>query len=252
MSDYLGIVTPAELEQLTRARKAGRTHPVVALALSKPHSQEAANTETAAKRIASTELPWLESQRGRLLNTTDFTEASSTLGELRAYGALLEAAFSVSPRPRVGNKVPEFEVDAGDGAVIVEVHSRQLDPAVARAMAQAEVDVHAGRGMVRGGVIVGEPVDVVPFGPPDPEKDGDSVTTNAISRVARIKEDEGQVDPAKPFVLWLDLQDTTVWGLPLSEEQFSPLYTEDKDGGRSLSMRMRQWASEFSVDPRCS
>jgi hypothetical protein len=39
-----------------------------------------------------------------------------------------------------------------------------------------------------------------------------------------------QSDPEKPFLLWLDLQDPTVWPLPISDEQLAPLYTESRDG----------------------
>jgi len=231
MTDYLGIIMQSELEKLRNARKPGRIHPLAALAFSDPHTFEAANTENAARHIAASDPAWLSSQRGRLLDTTDFTAASSALGEIRAYGALLEAGYIVHPRPRVGDKVPEFDVDVGDGPVIVEVHTRQLDLAVQREIAHAELVAHSERGTPGDhGVTVGEPVDVVPFGPPNPKKKGDSVATNAISRVARIKEDENQVDHTKPFVLWLDLQDMTVWGLPLSDQQFSPLYTENNDG----------------------
>lgn len=63
-----------------------------------------------------------------------------------------------------------------------------------------------------------------------PRKAGDSVATNVISRVASVKGKEHQIDPSKPFVLWLDLQDPTVWGLSVSEVHFSPAYTEMKEG----------------------
>jgi hypothetical protein len=39
--------------------------------------------------------------------------------------------------------------------------------------------------------------EMIPFGAPNPAKPGDSVTTNVISRVARIKSDEQQVDPSQ-------------------------------------------------------
>ena len=229
LADWLGI-TPDELEKLRKAAKPGRRHPVAALVLSDPPSREAVNTEQAGRQISATNADWLASQRSRLLDTSDFSQSSSALGEIRAYGALLEAGFRVDPRPRVGAKVPDFEVDAGDGPVIVEVHSKQLDKAGKDAMKQAEADAEA-EARAGGRVGMGE-AQVAPFGVPDPGKKGDSVTTNAISRIASIKGDEDQVDPNKPFVLWLDWQDMTAGGLPMtvSEEHFSPLYTEDKDG----------------------
>ncbi len=211
---------------------------MAALALSNPKAQVAYNTEHAAKQIAAADASWLTAMKPRLLDTTKFSNASSVLGELRAYGYLLETGMAVRPEPAVpGQKVvPEFEVDANDGPVIVEVHSRQLDGQQAQAIAQhhntlaadhkkAVQQASAGQAVVTTAVL-----DVMPFGAPDPAKQGDSLLTNAISRIASIKQDEHQIDPAKPFVLWLDLQDPTVWGLPISEEQLAPLYTEVKDG----------------------
>ena len=37
--------------------------------------------------------------------------------------------------------------------------------------------------------------------------------------------------PEEPFVLWLDLQDTTVWGVSIPEQQLSPLYSEFRSEG---------------------
>jgi len=46
-----------------------------------------------------------------------------------------------------------------------------------------------------------------------------------------MKKDDKQIDPAKPFILWLDLQDPTVWAyLSISGGQLVPLYTESRDG----------------------
>lgn len=266
MSDYLGVITPAELDQLRSARQPGRTHPVVALAADSTF--ESANTERAAQEITIVDRPWLVAQRSRLLDTTDFANASSALGEIRAYGALLEASFTVNPQPQVPGKkvIPEFDVDAGDGSVIVEVYNRQMDPSVSAAIAQAEFDVRAGKGMrsvagSQASITIGEPVSVTPYGVPDPKKQGESVTANVISRVASVKKNETQVDPAKPFVLWLDLQDMTIFGLSVSEEQFEPLYTEPTDGevgsggfwfglyGRKGDDRIEMRGRDYSTTP---
>lgn len=69
-----------------------------------------------------------------------------------------------------------------------------------------------------------------PLGRPNPFKEEDFGLTNAISRISSIKKNEKQLDKTKPFVLWLDLQDPTVWGLPISSEQLAPLYTENNGG----------------------
>lgn len=245
-SDYLGIITRAEIETLRGAAKNGARHPVAALALAERPHQVAINTESAAKSIAQKNKPWLSALKSRLIDQSDFTNASSALGEIRAYGALLETWMKVNPQPSVSGKnvVPEFEVDAGDGAVVVEVHSRQLDEDDAEAAAEHNKELNAKhqaavqkeRNAKSSKLIITTAVSTVaPFGAPKPDKTGkykedDSVLTNAISRIAGIKKSEKQVDPTKPFVLWLDFQDPTVWGVPIAEEQLAPLYTETKDG----------------------
>jgi hypothetical protein len=125
LSDDLGI-TQSEIQSLRSAAKKGVPHPVAAL--TDPH-QVTTNTEQAAKRIAKKDQPWLSSLKPRLIDQSDFANPSSALAEIRAYAALLETGMNVKSRPRVSGKglIPEFEVNAGDGAVIVEVCSRQLD-----------------------------------------------------------------------------------------------------------------------------
>ncbi len=78
------------------------------------------NTEQAARSISYVDDVWLDAIKHRLLDTTDFTNASIALGEVRAYGALLQAGLKVRPAPAVAREqvVPEFEVDAGDGRAL--------------------------------------------------------------------------------------------------------------------------------------
>jgi len=205
------------------------------------HQLTAHNTESAARVINEKDPKWLKALQPRLVAADDFTHASSALGEIRAYGALLETSMNVSPAPSVqgSNVSPEFEIDKGDGSVIVEVHSRQLDEEQSQNLdANAielqkrhdeEVEKPRAAGKAKNVVTMGE-VEVFPSGAPHPGREGDTVLTNTISRIAAIKQNEKQVDPDKPFILWLDLQDQTVWGLPPSEEMFSPLYSEGAEG----------------------
>ena len=233
---YLGIISPSEIQQLKLARKEGRTHPVADLALAEPGDcQTATNTEQSARTIGRKNATWLAGLRSRLLDEKDFTNASSALGEIRAYGALLETWMTVGPVPLVDGKAvsPEFEVSAGDGSVIVEVHSKQPDKAQARAIAtnarehetkhRSAVEKARKTGTAKPVTTVSELV-VTPFGAPALGKAGDSVLTNMISRVTSIKEAEHQADVSKPFVLWLDFQDPTVWPLSLLRH-LSPLHT---------------------------
>lgn len=243
-NNWLSIISPEEMQILRAAGSSGRMHPVAALALREGNRQVAVNTERAARHIVDRGESWLRSLRKRLLQVDDFTAASSALGEIRAHGSLLETWCSVSPTPTVeGSGVrPEFEVDAGDGKVIIEVHSRQLDEDQVRRLADhethlkiqhaAKVDEARSANVAMPVITFGE-IEVFPTGAPMAGKVGDSVLTNTISRVASIKLNEKQVDPSKPFVLWLDLQDPEVWGLPLADELFRPLYTMASEGSVS-------------------
>lgn len=240
-TDWIGIITPEEIQTLRNAGTDGRVHPVAELALAEGNRQVAVNTELAARMVFEKREAWLRSLRTRLLEVDDFTAASSALGEIRAHGALLETWCSVSPTPTVtgSNVRPEFEVDAGDGPVIVEVHSRQLNEDQVGALADHHTDLiarHAAEvsqarsANIAKTIVTAGHIEVFPTGAPVPGKAGDSVQTNTISRIASIKQNEKQVDPDKPFVLWLDLQDPVVWGLPVPEELFRPIYIEAKDG----------------------
>lgn len=239
--DYLGVLSPDEVQHLRASAKDGRIHPVVMLALADGGHQVATNTAMWSRAVFRKNPTWVRGLRPRLLDLSDFTNASSALGEVRAYGALLETWMNISPEPLVSGKrvVPEFAADAGDGPVIVEVHSRQLDGAQTQTIAQHHEALNqqhkeavertkaerTGKPVITTGLM-----EIAPLGAPKQGKVGDSVLTNAISRVARIKENEHQIDPNKPFVLWLDFQDPTIWGLSPAEEQFAPLYTECRDG----------------------
>ena len=64
---------------------------------------------------------WLRSLVPRLRQMDDPEEAAASLAELRAYGAFLEAGLEVMPIPVKDESTPDFEVDAGDGPVTVEV-----------------------------------------------------------------------------------------------------------------------------------
>lgn len=245
-SDYLGIISETEIQILSRAAKDGVRHPVAALALAEEAHQVGINTKSAARQIARKNQPWLSALKTRLIDQSDFTNSSGALGEIRAYGALLETWMKINPQPSVPGKnvVPEFEANAGDGAVIVEVHSRQLDEDDAEAAAEHnrmlnarhQAEVQKEQSAKSGKTVITTAVSTVaPFGAPKSDKtgkykEGDSILTNAISRIAGIKNNEKQVDPSKPFVLWLDFQDPTVWGLPIADEQLAPLYSESKDG----------------------
>ncbi len=241
MAGFLGIVTAEEFETLRLARREGSIHPVVALARqdAKEPDLTACNTEAAVRLITSKNPQWLKALHPRLIATDDFTHASSALGEIRAYGALLETWVKVRPAPQIpgSNASPEFQIDNKDGDVIVEVHSRQLDEEQAESLDTAAKELkkrHSGK--LKEATTSNSPRNIVTFSATEvfptgaPGKKGDSVLTNTIQRMAAIKQNEKQIDQNKPFILWLDLQDNIVWGLPLAEQLFSPLFSQLRDG----------------------
>jgi hypothetical protein len=240
-TQYLGVISPAELETVRKAQGKGRRHPLVNILLGENEQRARFRLESAARLVSEYNLAWLQTLKSRLTDIKDYTEASGAIGELRAYGALLETWMNVKPGPTVpySNVVPEFGVDGGDGEVIVEVHTRQLSDAEAAGLEKHDEEVRTKHkeavqsaqvaGAHKNVVTIGE-TEIFPTGRPDPGKPGDTWVTNTISRIASIKEKETQIDPEKPFVLWLDLHDQTVWGFPLDLEFFRPLFSEGREG----------------------
>jgi hypothetical protein len=124
---------------------------------------------------------WVKGLRNRLLDGKDWSAAESALAEIRACGDLLRAGFSLEiEKASQANNKPEFHATANGKLTIVEVWNRNL----------ANSQGPTGH----------------PFGPPNPEKEGDSVLSNVIQRVAAIKEREHQSNELHPFVIWADLQ----------------------------------------------
>ena len=212
---WLDILSDLEIQELRNARSAGLTHPVVELALAEGERQVTTNTEMAARQVLRENGRWLRALRPRLLDDKDFTAAASALGEIRAYGALLETWCKVRAAPSVpgSNVRPEFEADAGDGPVIVEVHFRQLDSHQIASLARHDADLQARHAAkvaaakaagvtkkaagVTKNVVTTSVTEVFPTGAPVAGKAGDSVLTNTISRIASVKNNENQIDPAR-------------------------------------------------------
>jgi hypothetical protein len=84
----------------------------------------AASIQAVGRIADSGDEDWLGRLAPRLTRIDDPEEAAAALAELRAYGGLLEAGYGVTPIREKGESTPDFEVDAGDGPVIVEVSSQ--------------------------------------------------------------------------------------------------------------------------------
>ena len=175
---------------------------------------------------------WLDDQVPKLLDTTDLHNASSSLVEIRAYGGLLEAGFTVTPIKRTSSATPDFTVDAGDGPMVVEVagkHQDKLQDALGAAMADSNTALPAGASrstwthpdrtvtMTTGAM--------TPGGEPDPTKPHDSVQANVISRVCGMKTNEKQIPDDRPALLIADFTNFGHWAAAgmLELEHATPL-----------------------------
>jgi hypothetical protein len=73
--NYLGIITPDEIELLYKSLADGVRHPLIALSkAAKPH-QVATNTENAAAGIFRENPDWLKKLKPRLVDTSDLTNS---------------------------------------------------------------------------------------------------------------------------------------------------------------------------------
>ncbi len=171
---------------------------------------------------------WLKGVRKRVAQTTDFEESVSALAEIRCYGALLEAGFSMRPIPTTSTPTADFEFTIGGETGIVEVAAKlEHDEQTRRAR-----EIAAGNtpeGVERSSFEAKDArVDFVvsekhPFGAPDPQKAGDTTQTNAISRICSIKRTETQIAPGKAGLLWLDFRDLGGWPEVLKVHDTAPL-----------------------------
>ena len=215
------LLTVKEQDAVKKNTGTARPHPVgLLLSREDGNSLHAVNVERALKQVGIADMAWIEKMKPRIIGP-DVTEAASALAELRAYGALLEAGYKVSPVViKNSEPTPEFEISDGAYRAVVEVHAKQYNE-------DTEKGLQEHRKMIASqpsspGVAVYTHV-VHPFGRPVPGKPGDSTATNAISRICAIKQKEHQLSDDKPSILWLDFQDLYSGDMALTTEQFQPL-----------------------------
>jgi hypothetical protein len=171
---------------------------------------------------------WLRLLAPRLCRMDDPEEASAALAELRTYGAFLEAGFKVKPIPVKDDSTPDFEVDAGDGPVTVEVFAKHQDESETQlwediASGKTPEGVERSSTKINGGEIRTVTSEHRPGGAPDPNKPNDSVQANVISRICAAKGKEKQFPADQPSLLWIDLQSFGAWPEVVELEQCTPL-----------------------------
>lgn len=177
---------------------------------------------------------WLGRLAPRLSRIDDPEEAAAALAELRTYGGLLEAGFSVTPIPEADESTPDFEADAGDGAIIVEVFAKHQDESEKKlweAIASGRTPPGVERQVVEDqhGRIETTITEHHPAGAPDPKKPHDSVQANVISRICAAKGKEKQFPLDRPSLLWIDLRSFGGWPEALKLDQCTPLIS-GRDG----------------------
>jgi len=121
------LLNDEEIECITNTTVKERCHPVKRLLEPRDEverdSQVIANTEKALRHLKQHHTQWLMNLKPRLLNIDDYSTSSGALGEIRAFGYILEAGISVEPISRNG---ADFLVEDNQEKVLIEVHSKQL------------------------------------------------------------------------------------------------------------------------------
>jgi len=159
------------------------------------------NTRIAINTILEKDFDWLVKIKKRLTDITDYTNSSSALAEIRAYGALLRAGFNVHSVQTNANSSPDFLIDGESVPMVVEVFSKELDGDTALKLEEFNTKPLV---PVNGQQIAISEISVSPYGRPG---NGEYSVENAISRMASIKADEKQFNNDSFNVLWIDLQD---------------------------------------------
>jgi hypothetical protein len=205
------LVTDAAIEALRELYTPHMgEHPLVSVALAPGAPQQprqiAVNTCRALRHVLRKFPKWAQNLKPIPLDPKEWTNAESALAEIRACGALLEADFPVQPGTKDARGAkPDFHVSMDGVETIVEVGTRNLSQKE-RERIKAQQATSSRTEQVDGGTITASEAAIAPFGAPDPRKQGDSILTNVIQRIAAIKEQEHQAQDRQPFVLWIDLQ----------------------------------------------
>lgn len=197
------FLSDEQIESIKTAPNKDRCHPVRRLMLdSSEKGNVYVNTESSFKVIAAENKDWLKRKANVFAELNDYSTSSSALGEVRAYGYLLNAGFKVTPIPETDKPTPDFHIenDAGD-KIEVEIHSKQYTDEESEALEKFNSEPLA----VEPGTIFCRHIEITPFGKP---KQGESVTENVISKFTSIKnKNEPQFSSEISSILWLDFQD---------------------------------------------
>lgn len=217
------FVTDDEIQAVLDSEIRDKSHPLkIMLMLSCDRSRFTKwNTRMAFKTIVEKDKGWLEKIKRRLVNTTDYTDPSSALAEVRAYGDLLTAGFDVNPVATATSSRPDFRTDEFTIPIVIEVFSKELDGETAIELKEFNNDSLV---PAKGGSSSLRELSVSPFGK---SKNNEYSSENAISRITSIKKYEKQFNQKCINILWIDFQDES-WKFN-DYEAARPLFSSTTD-----------------------
>lgn len=217
------ILNDSEIEYITNTTLKDRCHPVKRLLYPRDRVerdfQVVVNTERALRHLIQHHRQWLMNLKPRLLNIDDYSTSSGALGEIRAFGYLLEAGILVNP---ISGNGADFWVEYDQEKVLVEVHSKQFHHKESESLENFYNYLRGENTKIyqNEGWVVGEHISV-PCGKP---KKHENVTENAISKLSAIKQREHQMSRDHTSILWLDFQDE-IWDLLDTVDRVLPVRT---------------------------
>ena len=230
-SSVRDLLTYAELSEIEKAPLIpGGRHPTwYAVFYDAPRTVEFLTNQSVALVAQAGGIDWLRALHGRLTRLEDPEDEAAALAELRAYGALLHAGFSVSPIARSEVATPDFSVDAGDGSIVVVVHHEQKH--FLSSIVACRTSPGGERSATKGeDATIRRTVSVLQSdGAHDLARPHDCVRADLISRVCAAKSDETQLSDRAPSLLWIDFRSFGPWPEPMKLEQAAPLIS-GRDG----------------------
>lgn len=202
------IFTTEEISKIKDLPRHHQRHPLQRIIFPKTYGsdfQVATNTEKALGSILRTNSQWVAKLKTRLLNLSDYSTSSAALGEIRAYGYLLDADINVFTIPTEKKPTPEFRCSIDNTDFLMEVHSKQMHGDESKALSSFNEKPSSGD------------IVVTPFGK---AKQDEATTQNAISKLCSIKQREHQLSGHNPSIMWMDFQDETWDRVFLPENAF--------------------------------
>lgn len=222
-NELKSIFNDGELQLINNTVIKDRPHPLKRLFFPRSSverdSQVLTNTERAFRHIYQVNPQWISNLKPRLLDVDDYSQSSSALSELRAFGYLLEAGIFVR---QIGKSGSDFFLESGQEKALVEVHSRQLNRSEAEGLEKFNCGLTQRNYQPREaqGWVVREHR-TIPFGQP---REHENITENAISKLAAIKGKEHQLSQDNTSILWLYFQDQ-IWDLLDEPNRVLPVRT---------------------------